>query len=475
MAGPTSAAPPPAQPGRRIFGPKRLLLETRYRTLAGAEAPARLFAEFAAWIHETTSRRLKLAAIIALCINLPLVLAFDLPGWRAGYADTRSGFMALVYWRAAFIACSAVYLVILLGPLRDSGAERRAFRWAGRTYVLVIALLGAVQSGYAHVMVDDVSIFGLLLMFIAALLHTPDRFRWFAYAASLATLVVLAWLRKPPEIFYSMMINAVPITAVTLIIEIVVYRQLEDVFIGNKVSAQEREKSERLLRNVLPEAIALRLRGEPRMIADGFPDATVLFADLVGFTELSSRTSPEDLVALLNDAFGRFDELAAKHGVEKIKTIGDAYMVACGLPSRHEDHLGATVEFAFDILGELERLNRERGLSLQLRVGIHCGSVVAGVIGHNKFSYAVWCDSVNMASRMESTGVPGRIQVTEAVALRLQGRYEMEERGTIEVKGKGGQKTYFLAGPGAGSASPAAATPPTRPDSDPASTTQPTA
>lgn len=431
----------------RTLGPKKKILEGRFLSSSGTAPPAGLFDEFCLWIETVTYGRLKIAAILAICVNLPLFLAFDLVGFQAGYAQSKPGFLYLVYWRIAFISVAALFLAISAATSMQGGSAFTPLnRWIGRGFILAVAWLGAIQSGIAHVMVHDVSIYGLMICVIAAILHTPDRFRWLVYASAFALLCVLAAWRKPPEIFYSMMINAAPVTAIALAIELIVFRQLEDVFINMKIAAAEREKSETLLRNVLPAAIAAKLRTGQEMIAEGFPEATILFADLVGFTELSAKVRPEQLVDLLNDVFGRFDDLAVRHGVEKIKTIGDAYMVACGLPGQNANHLGATAEFALDVLAELEVLNKARSVDLKLRVGIHSGYVVAGVIGHNKFSYDVWGDNVNLASRMESSGLPGRIQVTESVALRLKDRYVLEERGSVEVKGKGVQKTYFLLG-----------------------------
>jgi guanylate cyclase len=208
----------------------------------------------------------------------------------------------------------------------------------------------------------------------------------------------------------------------------------------------EQDRSERLLLNILPATIAERLKNEPAVIADGFEAVTVLFADIVGFTAFAHARPPEEVVAVLNQLFSRFDELADRHGLEKIKTIGDAYMVAGGLPVPRPDHQAAIAEMALDMCDAVDRFRAETDIELAIRVGIDSGPVVAGVIGHRKFSYDVWGDTVNMASRMESHGVPGCIQVTDTVYQRLCGRYEFRERGTVEVKGKGPTTTYLLLG-----------------------------
>ncbi len=208
----------------------------------------------------------------------------------------------------------------------------------------------------------------------------------------------------------------------------------------------EQEKSERLLLSILPQPIAERLKQNPQTIADNFPDASVLFADIVGFTKLWSRISPTQLVELLNDIFSRFDRLTDKHGLEKIKTIGDAYMVVGGLPIPRDDHAEAIAEMALDMQMEMAQFNAGNHEPFSIRIGINSGSVVAGVIGTNKFIYDLWGDTVNIASRMESQGVTNAIQVTEATYKRLRDRYDFQRRGSINVKGKGEMTAYLLVG-----------------------------
>ena len=209
---------------------------------------------------------------------------------------------------------------------------------------------------------------------------------------------------------------------------------------------REREKSERLLLNILPSAIAGRLKGGEKSIANGHEIVSVMFADLCGFTALSRKTTPADLVSMLNGIFTAFDHIVEEHGVEKIKTIGDCYMLVGGIPLHRDDHAAAVAECALEMLDALAALNRESGTELQMRVGIHTGPVVAGVIGKIKFTYDLWGDTVNVASRMESSGQPGRVHLSEQTAELLQGRFLLEDRGFVECKGLGAVKTYFLNG-----------------------------
>ena len=204
--------------------------------------------------------------------------------------------------------------------------------------------------------------------------------------------------------------------------------------------------SERLLLNVLPKAIAERLKRETGIIAESHDDVTVVFADVVDFTPFTERTAPERVVGVLDEIFSAFDGLAERLGLEKIKTVGDAYMVVAGLPDPRPDHVAAAADMALGMQEELGRLRAALQLDLEIRIGMQTGPVIAGVIGRRKFIYDLWGDTVNTASRMESSGVPGRIQVTEAVFERLRSTYTFEGRGEIDVKGKGRLRTYLLSG-----------------------------
>jgi len=203
-------------------------------------------------------------------------------------------------------------------------------------------------------------------------------------------------------------------------------------------------ENERLLLNILPAPIADRLKSGDELIADKFSEVTVLFADLVEFTKLAASMSAASLVELLNDLFTRFDLAANELGIEKIKTIGDAYMAVCGLPEVCDDHSERILKMAQRLMQIVREFSAERGVDLHLRIGVNSGPVVAGIIGRRKFIYDLWGDTVNVASRMESHGVPGGIQVTRPVFERLRDHYSFEERGAIEVKGKGKVEAWLL-------------------------------
>jgi class 3 adenylate cyclase len=211
--------------------------------------------------------------------------------------------------------------------------------------------------------------------------------------------------------------------------------------------SQEKEKTEQLLLNILPRTIAKRLKAGEERIADACPSVSVLFADMVGFTKMTRTITATALVEMLGDLFSRFDLITERHGLEKIKTIGDCYMLAGGVPEARTDHAEATVMAAMDMCEALKELYERTNGALNMRIGIHSGAVVAGVIGIRKFTYDLWGDTVNVASRMESTGQPGKIHVSSATADLLAGKFELEARGMIEVKSLGQVETFFVGSP----------------------------
>lgn len=238
---------------------------------------------------------------------------------------------------------------------------------------------------------------------------------------------------------------SVPSTIVysTILMMVVLRVQLRS---ARQKLTQEIEHSEKLLLNVLPGSIATRLKASEEYIADYYPRATILFADLCGFTRLAATMTPQEVVAMLNTIFTHFDSIACKHGVEKIKTIGDAYMLVGGVPDQCPDHITKVAQAALDMQATLPTLFFDKLIGVTAHIGIHTGEVVAGVIGTSKFSYDMWGDTVNIASRMESHGEPGKIHCSHEVYLALQENFYFEPREAQDIKGKGTMQTWFLVG-----------------------------
>ena len=313
--------------------------------------------------------------------------------------------------------------------------------------------LGGFENGSAVCLWGLTSPLGALL-FVGARQSIP----WFAafaglVAASAALDSTIA--ASPPDVpqgvvtaFFALNLLGVAATTYALLQYFVRERERAAAELARQHAALEleQERSERLLLNVLPEPVAERLKEREEVIADEFAEATVLFADLVGFTELAERMPADELVSLLDRVFARWDVLAAERGVEKIKTIGDAYMAAAGVPVPRPDHAEAIASLALAMAADIEGSADVLGAPLAVRIGIDTGPVVAGVIGRSKFIYDLWGDTVNTASRMESHGVPGSIQVTARARQHLLPGFELSRRGTIDVKGKGQMDCYLLLG-----------------------------
>ncbi len=361
-------------------------------------------------------------------------------------------YLVLGHPRSAAIPAS--YQVLTLVGLVVLGRTRRfdVFRTMQLVAFLVLpALLQASLGGFAAS--SGMILWALFTPLAAlALLGVRRSVGWLL--AAFAEVAVLAWLdpflsRSPAALpegvviaFYVLNLMGVTLSAYVMLGYFVEQRERAAAAL-----LAEQQRSQRLLLNVLPEPIAERLKTSAGVIAEHYDDVSVLFADLVGFTERSAAMPPAELVALLDQIFTAFDTVADAHGVEKIKTIGDAYMLAGGLPAPMPDHVEAVARAALAMRDELARVAEVTGNAwLALRIGIDSGPAVAGVIGRRKFIYDLWGDTVNTASRMESHGLAGAIQVTERVASALADGFVLRERGVIDVKGKGPMATFLLDG-----------------------------
>ncbi len=320
------------------------------------------------------------------------------------------------------------------------------------TFVVLYIAVCAPPSGF-YLYSSYAVLFVTLGPFVARMnVLTQIAFTGITLAMYLALDAALA--HSPGPIRASISVTLLSLGGIGAVLAHRLERQARESFLQRRVIRQqvaaldvERQRSERLLLNVLPPRIAERLKDEDAAIADRFSPASILFADIVGFTRMTERIAPEELVDRLNQVFSSFDDLADKLSLEKIKTIGDAYMVAAGLGDHAEDHALAIAEMALAIQRRVADFSQRFGEPLSLRIGIDSGPVVAGVIGKRKFIYDVWGDTVNTASRMESHAEPGTIQVTDAVHDLLQDDYELSLRGEIEIKGKGTMRTWLLVGP----------------------------
>jgi len=324
--------------------------------------------------------------------------------------------------------------------------DYRFFRFSQIVLILLLPFLLQWSLG-GYVASSAVSVWALVGVFGALFFFSPRQaVPWFAM---FVVLTIISGLIDP---WLAASAPAIPmgIQVWFFVLNLLAVSLIAYLLLQYSVRARDAAlaQSDGLLLNVLPSSIAARLKREPGVIAERFEEVTVLFADVADFTPFAERTSPERVVGVLDEVFSAFDRLTQARGLEKIKTIGDAYMVAGGLPEPRPDHAEAVADLALEMQAQLAQVCDALGLALTIRIGIDSGPVVAGVIGRHKFTYDLWGDTVNTASRMESHGVAGRIQVTEATYRRLKDRFRFEDRGEIEIKGKGHLRAYLLVGAG---------------------------
>jgi adenylate cyclase len=384
---------------------------------------------------EARLRKALLVLIAVLILPISVIWGVLYVGFGAW-----SGYIAFLYF-AVSLASIGVF------------ARTRDFGLLLRTQLLAILLAPTLSmiplGGFAGS--GGVGLWGVMAPMGALVFGgTREAIRW--YVAFLAAFLgsgiagaVLGFQSPLPAWFTNLMLGLNISVGGTMVFTLLALfaKQRQDALGALRV---EQDKAENLLLNILPRSIAERLKDRPQTIADHFGAASILFADVVDFTPRSEAMRPADVVGMLDTLFGYFDTVVERHELEKIKTIGDCYMVAAGVPSPRPDHARELALVALDMLEGVRSIGAVGSLGLELRIGINSGPVVAGVIGRKRFLYDLWGDAVNIASRMESHGTPGRIQITEATYELVKDEFECEPRGTVAVKGKGDMETWYLIG-----------------------------
>ena len=390
---------------------------------------------------EKIARRLRALNVAAwLCAIVPAIFA------TIRFLDPRPDF-----WTRGILNALFSVTLVCLPLLHRFGALAAPFVFAAIFYAFLfrntyqIGTDGGSHLSYLSAGTLSILILGLERVWLAVLL-----------SAIAVALIVTLHLITPENtgvlsveaLRLNFAINAA-VNAVVLFA--VVYYAVRETARAEVAAEREFQRSETLLANILPPRVAERLKGQAGAeIADRYPEASILFADMAGFSARASDTEPADLVRFLNGVFTRLDALVERHGLEKIKTTGDAYMVVSGVPEPRPDQAEALAALALDMRDALAGLVDQKGRAVPVRIGIASGPVVAGVVGTRKFFYDVWGDAVNTAARMEQTGEPGKIQVAAETHARLKERFVLEERGTIDVRGKGEMRTWFLVAPKTG-------------------------
>lgn len=397
---------------------------------------AALEADFREEYAETSARPTR-AAIAFVAVLYAISLFYD-PGVYARYESLVAVIVAGIV---------AVLAVVVALTWRSSHHHRS-------TQLVAVAVLTTAAGLLVLLAVtpDDIAGFfhaglGLVIVGTGTLFHLRFPIALWIALSVIAAYEIVSWqVGIAGDVVLSGTVFLVSSTVLAGFAAHVLEQAARQSFLDREALEEERDRSERLLLNVLPRLVAERLKDESVPIADHHAEATVLFTDMAGFVAFQRAVSPDDLVGHLHDLFARFDEVVRSHGMEKIKTVGDAYMAVAGVPEPVPDHVARVADAALAIRGTVDRFASAIGHRLAVRIGIDTGPLVAGVIGEEKFSYDVWGDPVTTASRMESHGAPGRIQVTARVRDRLEGRYRFESRGTVEVKGIGPMELWWLEG-----------------------------
>jgi guanylate cyclase len=388
---------------------------------------------------DSAEDRLRKALLLSACfgfipIVIPYVAIYGLYGKLLPAAVSLNyfvlSFLAVAYFfytRRFNILLLAQQLLVLLSP-----------------FLFMLALGGFTNS-------SAVVIWAVICPLGTLVISTPERGpRWLvAYLALLGLAGILQPYLQTETSLPSRLVDlffVANIGSVSTMVFILLYYFVKEKDKAYRLLRLEQEKSDNLLLNVLPKEIAPILKNETRTIAEKFESATVLFADVVGFTPLSAELAPTEMVELLNEIFSTFDSLVEKYGLEKIRTIGDNYMVAAGVPRPRPDHCQAMASMALDMLEYIQKRPGENGKMVNFRIGLNTGPMIGGVIGRQKFHYDVWGDTVNVASRMESQGKAGKIQITQAAHQLLKEDFLCEPRGKVAVKGRGEMDTWFLVG-----------------------------
>ena len=393
---------------------------------------------FKVWLTQKSwAQSVRYCKVVAL-LMLPVALVLDVPLLLDSAQAQQAHVAWLIGWQLAVeLTCIAVIAA-------DRFVPRISYREAP-LYLFCAAFM--VLTTWAGLRGMLISRSGLIFhaagcTFIAAVICTARPVRRPMYALSLLALAGAAWLSLP-ELNEVVTALVAPFCVTVLCMEIdkVTHARQVELFTEMRKVEIECARADKVLYNVLPTSIADELKRDDRVNAQKFENMGVLFADIVGFTNFSRLLPPDALVLVLNQIFSAFDELVERYGLEKIKTIGDAYMV---VSHRCIESMG---DLALEMVQAMERYNRENGTSLGMRIGMHAGPAVAGVIGVKRFLYDVWGDTVNLASRMESTGAPGAIHVTEAVYQQTRHRFEFEAREPVEIRGRGTISSYWLRGP----------------------------
>ncbi len=392
---------------------------------------------FDQWVIQRSFSLLAPICRMGLAILLAMLVLADPMFYAKGLWDKNPQYFYLAVWHVAL----ALYFATLLVASRYSHSH--AARRAVLQFFFVAGCVLFVWFGViSWLLIGDFSSYAIAILCMASVFCFPGRLRRTLYPLSAAVMAgIILWMDRAGTFMASgIFVNLAAVVAVAFVIDGYMMKHSMELFQEQRRVETERARADSVLYNALPMSIANELKLNNTVKAEKYQNMTVLFADIVGFTKFSSSVPPDAVIHILNQIFSEFDDLVESHKVEKIKTIGDAYMVV------GKGNAAAVADLALQMLQSMEHYNAVNGVNFALRIGIHVGPTVAGVIGLKRFLYDVWGDAVNTASRMESMGTPGRIHVSEAYYREVGPAFIFEDRGQADVKGKGLMHTYFLLG-----------------------------
>ncbi len=394
-------------------------------------------ADFALWLGDKSFSMLSPLCAIGLVVVSLMLFVVDPVLYTLGVWGADPHHAPLVAWHV----CAWVSFLAFLVVARRAKAPAIRARTL-RAFFVVSAALFSWFAYLSWMLSGDLSTYAIFLLTMVCVFSNLDQLRKVLIATSTLALVVAIFHLDQRDTFHTSgaAINLAALALVATLLDMFVLRLNLALYREQRSAETERARADHVLYNALPAAIANQLKRDNVAQAQQFADTAVVFLDIAGFTRFSACRRPDEVVRVLNDLFSTFDRLAQRHGVEKIKTIGDAYMAVAN------SNLSGAVRLAMECVAAVDAYTRLRELDLGLRCGVHVGPTISGVIGLRRFTYDVWGDAVNTASRMESTGLPGRIHVSEDVAVRLQGEFTFEKRPVLDIRGKGRMQTYFVTG-----------------------------
>nr|WP_293245513.1 adenylate/guanylate cyclase domain-containing protein [Panacagrimonas sp.] len=399
--------------------------------------------EFAAHAYRVSAERGLRVCWAVLLFDLPLFALIDWSTWNSGQWSLQPAHGRVFWWRVALVS-SIGLLLVAREFIGDERRRDRVFAWC---CAVGFPLFGAWFTVICQTLITDASIYALFLIGASVVFPLPGLRKLLIYPVSLLLVLIgVQWVGVGPVPELHVTVNATCVAVGALTVEAIAMRTYVADFTKSLEIERERGRADELLRNVLPAAVAERLKTNPATQVEHHPAVSVLFADFVGFGRLAQELAPGEMIGLLDHLFNEFDEAADRFGVEKIKTLGDTYMAACGVPAAQPDHAERMANLALRMLSIADRFESDRRLPVHFRVGMHTGPAIAGIIGSRKFCYDLWGDTINVAALLQGSGAPDRIHVSQAMRDALGDGFRFQAREPIELKGRAPAATYYLLG-----------------------------